>query len=168
MKHTLIILILICKPAHGFYSFEESNELICLAKNMYYEAANQGPLGQKAVAWVTVNRVKHWRWFDTICKVVYQPSLLPITKPRACQFSWTCQKNFEERIRETEEILFDNILVMAYNIIEGKDTYDFTEGATHHLRCDIAEKTWFIKNKILTVRINDHCFYKNKPKKKGA
>jgi len=55
------------------------SEIKCLARNIYFEARGESDLGQIAVAWVTVNRMKHAKFPDTICGVVYQPS----------QFSWT-------------------------------------------------------------------------------
>ena len=60
-------------PAHadGVDTFREQ-EATCLAKNMYYEARNQGLAGQLAVSLVVMNRVKDKRYPDTICEVVYQ------------------------------------------------------------------------------------------------
>lgn len=53
--------------------------LTCLALNLYHEARGEGPEGMLAVGVVTLNRVAHPDWPDTVCEVVYQPS----------QFSWT-------------------------------------------------------------------------------
>jgi N-acetylmuramoyl-L-alanine amidase len=53
--------------------------LTCLALNLYHEARGEGPEGMAAVAVVTLNRVQHPDWPDTICEVVHQPA----------QFSWT-------------------------------------------------------------------------------
>ena len=47
-------------------------EATCLAKNMYYEARNQGLAGQFAVSLVVMNRVKDDRYPNTICGVVEQ------------------------------------------------------------------------------------------------
>lgn len=54
-------------------------DLHCLQQNIYFESRNQSTLGQRAVAWVTVNRMEDSRWPTTICEVVWQPR----------QFSWT-------------------------------------------------------------------------------
>jgi N-acetylmuramoyl-L-alanine amidase len=53
--------------------------ILCLALNVYHEARGEGPEGMAAVATVTLNRVAHPDWPDTICEVVRQPA----------QFSWT-------------------------------------------------------------------------------
>ena len=52
---------------------------MCLAKNIYFEAANQSYMGQQAVAFVTLNRVRSKLYPDSICDVVWQHK----------QFSWT-------------------------------------------------------------------------------
>ena len=57
---------------------KSTNELRCLALNMYHEARNQGKIGMLLVGHVTMNRVKHKNYPNTICKVVYQHK----------QFSW--------------------------------------------------------------------------------
>lgn len=63
-------------------------ELLCLAKNIYYEARGEPVKGQIAVAQVTLNRVTHRTEFDaSICQVVYAKQ----------QFSWTDEKHREPR-----------------------------------------------------------------------
>lgn len=57
---------------------KSTNELRCLALNMYHEARNQGKIGMLLVGHVTMNRVKHKNYPNAICKVVYQHK----------QFSW--------------------------------------------------------------------------------
>lgn len=69
-----------------------AEEKTCLAKNIFFESRNQPISGQKAVAWVTLNRVDHSRYPDTICGVVKQArrdNKGRIIKHR-CQFSWYC------------------------------------------------------------------------------
>jgi spore germination cell wall hydrolase CwlJ-like protein len=69
-----------------------AEEKTCLAKNIFFESRNQPVNGQKAVAWVTLNRVEHSRYPDTICGVVKQAKRDAegrIIKYQ-CQFSWYC------------------------------------------------------------------------------
>lgn len=73
-------------------------ETTCLAKNIYFEARNQGTAGHIAVAAVTLNRVADDRYPNTICEVVYQGPHRPSWKGTGemipvrhkCQFSWYC------------------------------------------------------------------------------
>ncbi len=60
--------------------------LNCLASAEYYEAGDQGDDGERAVAQVVLNRVRHPAFPSTVCGVVYQGS----TKPTSCQFTFTC------------------------------------------------------------------------------
>jgi spore germination cell wall hydrolase CwlJ-like protein len=67
----------------------ERQELLCLAKNIYYEARGEPAAGQYAVAEVTMNRVASGRYADTVCGVVYQKNWDPIRKRYVGAFSWT-------------------------------------------------------------------------------
>ena len=58
---------------------------LCLASAIYYEAATESDEGQRAVAQVVLNRVRHREWPNTVCGVVYQGSDRP-----GCQFSFAC------------------------------------------------------------------------------
>jgi spore germination cell wall hydrolase CwlJ-like protein len=58
----------------------------CLAQAVYYEAATDGADGQRAVAQVVLNRMRHPGFPSSVCGVVYQGSQLPT----GCQFTFTC------------------------------------------------------------------------------
>lgn len=76
---TLLILVLLATNNTNTIAYAKNNELICLAQNIYFEARGEPFKGKVAVAQVTLNRVKHDNYADTVCDVVYQPN----------QFSWT-------------------------------------------------------------------------------
>src|SRR5438046_3094430 len=46
----------------------------CLAQAVYYEAATESPEGQRAVAQVVLNRMRHPGFPSSVCGVVYQGS----------------------------------------------------------------------------------------------
>ncbi len=58
----------------------------CLASALYYEAAAEAESGQRAVAQVVLNRVRHPAFPSTVCGVVYQGA----TRATGCQFSFSC------------------------------------------------------------------------------
>jgi hypothetical protein len=58
----------------------------CLTAAVYYEAAGEGEKGQRAVAQVVLNRVRHPAFPSSVCGVVYQGSELST----GCQFTFTC------------------------------------------------------------------------------
>lgn len=77
-------------PARAFkLSTDETSRdraVECLTQAVYYEAATEGPDGQRAVAQVVLNRMRHPGFPATVCGVVYQGSQLPT----GCQFTFTC------------------------------------------------------------------------------
>lgn len=64
---------------------DQSRALQCLTTAIYYEAASEPDAGQRAVAQVILNRVRHPAFPATVCGVVYQGS-----DKRGCQFSFAC------------------------------------------------------------------------------
>tara|TARA_X000000950_G_scaffold149703_1_gene184578 strand:+ start:262 stop:771 length:510 start_codon:yes stop_codon:yes gene_type:complete len=139
-------------------------EATCLAKNMYYEARNQGLAGQLAVSLVVMNRVKDSRYPNTVCGVVEQGPTRESWKKNGtfypiknrCQFSWFCDgKSDDPKEPTTYKRLLDLALVLVYDDIQ---IVDFTEGATHY-HADYVYPAWR-KSKTKTVEIADHIFYR--------
>ena len=65
-------------------TFERSVQ--CLTEAIYYEARSEAEDGQRAVAQVVLNRVRHPAYPNTVCGVVYQGA----ERTTGCQFSFTC------------------------------------------------------------------------------
>jgi spore germination cell wall hydrolase CwlJ-like protein len=63
-----------------------SNALECLTNALYYEAGRESDDGQRAVAQVILNRVRHPAYPSSVCGVVFQGS----TRVTGCQFTFTC------------------------------------------------------------------------------
>jgi spore germination cell wall hydrolase CwlJ-like protein len=66
----------------------------CLAQAIYYEAGRESEDGQRAVAQVVLNRVRHPAWPDSVCGVVYQGPMRP---GGGCQFTFTCDGSLMHR-----------------------------------------------------------------------
>ncbi|HYN45456.1 MAG TPA: cell wall hydrolase [Allosphingosinicella sp.] len=66
---------------------DQLRSLDCLAQAIYYEAASESEEGQRAVAQVVLNRVRHPAWPNSVCGVVYQG---PMRAGGGCQFTFTC------------------------------------------------------------------------------
>lgn len=64
---------------------DKSRALECLTTAIYYEAASEPDDGQRAVAQVILNRVRHPTFPASVCGVVYQGS-----EKAGCQFSFAC------------------------------------------------------------------------------
>lgn len=65
---------------------ERARALRCLSQAVYYEAALEPLEGQRAVAQVVLNRVKHPEYPNSVCGVVFQGW----ERWTGCQFSFTC------------------------------------------------------------------------------
>lgn len=69
----------------GIGATDRARALECLATAVYYEAASEPDEGQRAVAQVVLNRVRHPAFPGTVCGVVFQGS-----ERAGCQFSFAC------------------------------------------------------------------------------
>ena len=68
---------------------DERRDLVCLARNVYFESRGEPIAGQRAVAEVTMNRLNSGRYPGTVCGVVYQKNWDPLRKRYVGAFSWT-------------------------------------------------------------------------------
>jgi hypothetical protein len=66
---------------------DQLRSLDCLAQAVYYEARSESEDGQRAVAQVVLNRVRHPAYPNSVCGVVYQG---PQRAGGGCQFTFTC------------------------------------------------------------------------------
>ena len=79
-------------PAAKPFSLENIDQatraraLECLTSAVYYEAGQESTDGQRGVAQVVLNRVRHPAFPASVCGVVYEGS----TRPTGCQFTFTC------------------------------------------------------------------------------
>jgi spore germination cell wall hydrolase CwlJ-like protein len=72
---------------------DRTRSLDCLTAAVYYEAAIETSEGQRAVAQVVLNRVRHAAFPKTVCGVVFQGS----ERSTGCQFTFTCDGSLMRR-----------------------------------------------------------------------
>jgi spore germination cell wall hydrolase CwlJ-like protein len=65
---------------------DRSRSLDCLTAAVYYEAATEPLAGQRAVAQVVLNRVRHPAYPNSVCGVVFEGA----RRSTGCQFSFSC------------------------------------------------------------------------------
>jgi len=146
----------------SWYDFAHE-ETECLATNIYFEARGESYEGQKAVAFVTLNRVDSNKFPNDICSVVYQAKhsdwwaehkdrLVPIRNK--CQFSWYCDGK-SDRIRNSSD--YQRLYTLAAEVITGRHE-DNTEGALWY-HANYVRPDWRLTY-AKTVDIDDHIFYK--------
>ena len=141
-----------------------SDQMQCLAMNMYHEARDQGTAGRLAVSAVVLNRVNDDRFPNSVCEVVFQgptraswknPSISYPIKNK-CQFSWYCDgKSDEIKDEKTYQKILDFASLILHNNIR---FVDITDGATHY-HADYVKPDW-AKTKTRTTEIGDHIFYR--------
>ena len=122
------------------------SELHCLALNIYFESRGESKKGQKAVAWVTLNRSYDSEYPDDICDVVYDGG----------QFSWTRDKKSDD---PNDSAAWAQALYIAYDILKShKVSNDPTDGAVMFHTSN--SKPYWRKSYVITTKIDGHIFYK--------
>jgi N-acetylmuramoyl-L-alanine amidase len=117
-------------------------EILCLAKNIYYEARGEPMHGKIAVAQVTLNRVTHRTQFEaSICGVVYAKN----------QFSWTMERHREPRGEAWREAQ-----ALAKAVVIGTAHLPQFNALYFH---NLTVKPKWNRTKELVARIGNHIFY---------
>jgi spore germination cell wall hydrolase CwlJ-like protein len=138
-------------------------EVQCMAKNIFFEAAIESTAGKLAVAQVTLNRVDSHRFPNTVCEVVYEGphytardgQLLP--KRDRCQFSWYCDGKHDDP-REGSRLWKDSQELAKYILLKKDELLDITDGALHYHASYIRAPKWAAR-KTVTTKIDQHIFY---------
>lgn len=139
------------------YDVVSSSDFECLTQNVYFEARGESSLGQRAVAWVTINRVFSNRFPNTICEVVKQANLDSNGQPRRhqCQFSWYCDGKSDVY---SDQEAFEAAQFMAREVLQNYfDRPDPTEGSLY-FHADFVSPSWR-RDFNRVVQIDKHIFY---------
>lgn len=127
---------------HPLKSFAKTQDIECLAKNIYHEARGEGLRGQIAVAQVTLNRVASGKFQSSICKAVYANK----------QFSWTISGT--KRVKDAKAWQ-DAVAVARAVLTQSIHLPDF-KALYFHTRQ--VRPAW-AKTKQVVAVINNHIFY---------
>ena len=124
--------------------------LDCLTSAIYYEAGQESVDGQRAVAQVVLNRVRHPAFPNSVCGVVYQGS----TRVTGCQFTFTCDGSMERR---PALVLWDRARAIAGAMLAG-GVYAPVGQATHY-HADYVVPYW--ASSLVKTRVEGaHLFYR--------
>ena len=129
-----------------------SDEIECLALNIYFEARSEPDAGRLAVGHVVMNRVSDDRYPAKVCAVVRQGG----EKVRnRCQFSWWCDGRSD---RPRDRLAWQQSKAIATVVYWGLSE-DITEGALWY-HAVYVRPTW---RKILVPArtIGRHIFYRD-------
>jgi len=128
----------------------DMTQVVCMARNIYYEAGAEAMPGQAAVARVVLNRVNHG-FAETPCKVIYQKT--NINNKIQCQFSWVCEdkgnlNKSSTRYQQALKVAYDVMVFDMYKNVVPKSTLFF-----HSIHID---PLWPYKQVAI---IGNHIFY---------
>ena len=146
-------------------------ETYCMSLNIYYEARGESWKGKSAVGHVTLNRVKHEKYPNTVCGVVLQSKLWKGNPIRdMCQFAWYCdgktdipQLRYKAQPRKDKAIKpnvrdWENSVATAIQVMESYSR-DITYGSTHYFNHNVSTPSWSTVYPTKTI-IGNHTFQK--------
>lgn len=145
-------------PSQTTLTQGDSEQRECLALNIYHESKGESELGQRAVAYVTLNRVLDKRYPDNICSVVQQSVRDADGTPKRnkCQFSWYCDGKSDEPTNEeayAQAKFVASVVINTYGY-----SFDPTMGATMYHADSV--KPYWRKAFTKTTKIENHIFYR--------
>lgn|GEM_PF-1297902 len=125
----------------------------CLAQAVYYEAASEGADGQRAVAQVVLNRLRHRGYPSSICGVVYQGSERVML---GCQFTFTCDGSL---LRRPNVAMFAAARRIAIEALAGRVYAPVGHATNYH--ADYVLPYW-AASLDKQVQVGRHIFYRLK------
>ncbi|HEX8126404.1 MAG TPA: cell wall hydrolase [Allosphingosinicella sp.] len=124
--------------------------LQCLTAAVYYEARSESFEGQRAVAQVVLNRVRHPAFPKSVCGVVYQGS----TRRTGCQFSFTCDGSLRAG---RDQASWARARRVAGAALAGS-VYGPVGHATHYHASYV--QPWWAASLTRAVTVGTHIFYR--------
>jgi hypothetical protein len=124
--------------------------LQCLAEAVYYEARNQSDDGQRAVAQVVLNRVRHPAYPNSVCGVVYQGS----GRVTGCQFTFTCDGSLGG---EVDPYAWDRARRIAAAALRGSVYRPVGLATNYHTT---AINPYWAPSLVPQITLGDHIFYR--------
>ncbi len=150
------------KPLIAPRSIERASDLQrateCLTQAVYYEAASESAVGQRAVAQVVVNRVRDPRYPSSVCGVIYQGS----ERRTGCQFTFTCDGALS---RKPDPFLYARARFVAVAALSGQ--VEPTVGLATHYHTRQVVPYW--RTDLVKLRtVGAHIFYGWQGREKSA
>jgi spore germination cell wall hydrolase CwlJ-like protein len=134
-------------------------QIQCIARNIYFESRSEPLEGQRAVAWVTINRAMSKKYPSLPCDVVHQSVKDKKGNPKKnkCQFSWYCDRK-KDKIK-TNDADYKRAVFIARSVSENYFMVpDPTSNAVmYHTK--YTKPSW-TKSYSKTSLIGNHIFYK--------
>ncbi len=134
----------------------KADDFDCLVEALYHEARSEDMIPMLAVANVILNRVKHKKFPNTICKVVHQGKYWKGNPVRdRCHFSYWCDGRPEKFTDITGLIKSINVAEMSLKGIQVRQTSQATHYHAYYVTPKWASNSAF---KVLG-QLGTHIFY---------
>lgn len=150
MKRFLAVLLILLSS----YSWSYGGNEYCLAQNIWHEARGEATEEDLepwlAVAFVTINRQRSWKWPMTICGVVWDDR----------QFSWT-HDTLPDEVRpqdHREALLWEEILMFSRTFLKDWRYMTDPTGGADHYHADYVNPEWAL-TMVGTRKIGKHYYY---------
>jgi spore germination cell wall hydrolase CwlJ-like protein len=142
-------------PAPPFYLAEtdpaaKERSVDCLTAAIHYEAASEGAVGQRAVAQVVLNRLRHAAYPKTVCGVVFEGS----GRTTGCQFTFTCDGSLA---RKPNPAAWSRAKAVAEAALAGS-VMPYVGLATHYHTVYVTP--YWTPTLVKVARIGLHIFYR--------
>jgi spore germination cell wall hydrolase CwlJ-like protein len=150
----IVVMALYGKPKQQASVELSERELFCLVQNVYFESQDQPEIGQAAVAYVTLKRLKHPAYPKSVCEVVWQKNWDPKKRKWVAAFSWTLDGKSDRMTNMRAIERAADVFIAALR----RKVLDVTRGRVVNFHNpDLASPTW-AKKAIWSVRVGDHVF----------
>jgi len=127
-----------------------NKQVLCMAKNLYYEAAMEPYEGKLAVAQVVNNRVNSHMFPKTVCEVVYQKI------NNTYQFSWVGE-NVSEKMNP---YVWEESLMVAKKSLTQSNIHELlAKTKAMYFHATSVAPDWNLKR---VTQIGNHIFYTKK------
>jgi len=129
---------------------DEARAVDCMTAAIYYEAGFESGDGQRAVAQVVLNRLRHPAFPKTVCGVVFQGS----ERKTGCQFTFTCDGALA---RQPDEVAWARARKIAEAALSG---YVMKKvGNATHYHADYVAPYWS-PTLVKVAVVGQHIFYR--------
>lgn len=156
IRNLSLLTALALSPIVGIAGNTDTNEIRCIADNVYFEARGEDRDGWDAILTVMHARVNDDRFPSTYCGVVKQK------RRNTCQFSWYCNPSLNKRTSHRNTKLYKEIEDYALT---------FYQSPSYFINKDIEGSLFYHNNKVKrtslgkvkvgkAVRIGNHYFYR--------
>jgi spore germination cell wall hydrolase CwlJ-like protein len=124
--------------------------LDCMTSAIYYEAAYEPESGQRAVAQVVINRLRHPHYPKSVCGVVFQGS----ERTTGCQFTFTCDGALA---RAPVPLIWERARKIAEQALSGHVAKDVGYATHYHTMWVVP---YWSSSLVKTAAIGAHIFFR--------